>query len=50
MIDVPKRYHCNTGDGSPAHDERDRFFTEVMEHIGIPSDRPNPFRIECFNL
>lgn len=49
MVDIPPRYHCNTGDEAPAYELIEKFFADVIEEIGTPSDRPSPYRIEVCN-
>lgn len=45
MIKIPERYHCNTGDQEPAYRMIDLFFGDVINEIGMPTDRPDPYSV-----
>jgi hypothetical protein len=49
MINVPDRYHCNTGDDGPAYEAIDRFFKDVRREIAAPKNRPNGYEIRVHN-
>ena len=49
MIDIPKRYHCNTGEGGSAYGEMERFFEAVKAEIGIPNNSPDPYETRVHN-